>query len=84
MPGWFTVLLGFEKQGNQARLVPQPAPNQEEFTIVYRFGTAEYHFTAARDVVFPTLDGEKLDGGWATLQDDGRTHECRFPMKRPQ
>lgn len=81
---WFTVLLGFEKQGNQARLVPQPAPNQEEFTIVYRFGTAEYHFTAARDVVFPTLDGEKLDGGWATLQDDGRTHECRFPMKRPQ
>lgn len=78
----FTHLLGFEKQGNQARLSPHPAPEQEEYTIVYRFGSSEYHFTAASDVVFPTLDGEKLDGGWVTLLDDGRIHACRYPLRR--
>lgn len=76
-----TALLGFEKQGDRARLLPCPAPDAEEFTLVYRFGTANYHFTAARDTIFPTLDGEKLQDGWAPLLSDGKTHEARFPMR---
>ena len=46
-----------------------------------RFGSANYHFTAVRDTVFPTLDGARLEDGWALLSDDGRTHEARFPMR---
>jgi len=74
-----TGLLGFEKRGDKARL--RPGPDTEEFTLTYRFGSALYHFTAARDVLFPTLDGARLEDGWAPLQADGRTHEARFPLK---
>ena len=76
-----TELLGFEKRGGKARLLPRCAPDAEEFTLVYRFGSANYHFTAARDTIFPTLDGEKLEDGWARLRSDGRTHEARFPIR---
>ena len=76
-----TVLLGFDKQGDRARLSPCPEPDAEEYTLLYRFGNASYQFTAARDVLFPTLDGEKLTDGWVTLRQDGRTHEARFPMR---
>ena len=63
-----------------ARLRPRPAPDTEEFTIAYRFGASLYHFTAARDALFPTLDGVRLEDGWAPLLSDGRTHEARFPL----
>ena len=75
-----TGLMGFEKQGDRARLRPCPGGGMEEFTLAYRFGTALYHFTAARDAVFPTLDGVRLEDGWAPLISDGRTHEARYPM----
>ena len=76
-----TSLLGFEKKGDKARLLPRTGPEGEEYTLVLRFGSANYHFTAARDTVFPTLDGIRLEDGWAPLADDGRTHEARFPMR---
>ncbi len=76
-----TLLLGFEKRGDRARLVPCPEPGMEEYTLIYHFGDAAYHFTAARDIPFPTLDGEKLRDGWVTLRADGRTHEARFPLR---
>ena len=75
-----TELLGFEKRGDKARLRPAPDPERQPFTLVYRFGRANYHFSAAPDVLFPTLDGVKLDDGWAPLLDDGKTHEARFPL----
>lgn len=75
-----TGLMGFEKRGDRARLRPRPAPDTEEFTIAYRFGASLYHFTAARDALFPTLDGVRLEDGWAPLLSDGRTHEARFPL----
>ncbi len=78
-----TALLGFEKRGDRARLRPCPAPEGEEYTVTYRFGSALYHFTAARDAVFPTLDGVRLEDGWAPLRSDGRTHEARYPLRRP-
>ncbi len=76
-----TGLLGFEKRGDKARLLPRTGPEGEEYTIVLRFGSANYHFTAARDTLFPTLDGARLEDGWAPLTDDGHTHEARFPMR---
>ncbi len=76
-----TGLMGFEKRGEKARLLPCPVPDPEEFTVEYRYGAALYRFTAARDTLFPTLDGVKLDDGWAPLADDGRTHEARFPLR---
>ena len=78
---YFTCLLGFEKRGDKARLRPHARQGQEEYTVVYRFGRSLYHFTASPDVLFPTLDGEKLPDGWAALRDDGRTHEARYPMR---
>ncbi|MBQ4075114.1 MAG: hypothetical protein IJD39_07930 [Clostridia bacterium] len=78
---YLTVLLGFEKQGEKARLHPCPHSNGEEYTLVYRAGSASYHFTAGRDIPYPTLDGEKLPDGWVSLRDDGRTHEARFPLR---
>ncbi len=76
-------LLGFEKRGDRARLKPCPVPDGEEYTVTYRFGSALYHFTAARDAVFPTLDDVRLEDGWAELRSDGRTHEARYPLRRP-
>ena len=76
-----TGLLGFEKRGDKARLLPRTGPEGEEYTLVLRFGSANYHFTAARDTLFPTLDGARLEEGWAPLVSDGRTHEARFPMR---
>ena len=55
--------------------------DMEGFTLVYRFENAVYHFTAARDALFPTLDGALLTDGWADLTADGRTHEARFPIR---
>ena len=76
-----TELMGFEKRGNKARLSPHWDEDGEGFTLTYRFGSANYHFTASRDAVFPTLDGEKLTDGWAELKNDGRTHEARYPLR---
>ncbi len=76
-----TGLLGFDKRGDQARLLPRTGPEGEEYSLVLRYGSANYHFTAARDTVFPTLDGARLEDGWAPLRSDGRTHEARFPMR---
>ncbi|MBQ9263664.1 MAG: hypothetical protein IJ189_05570 [Clostridia bacterium] len=76
-----TALLGFEKRGSRVRLTPCPGGQMEEFTLIYIFGASRYHFTASRDVVFPTLDGEKLQDGWVILTDDGKTHDARYPLK---
>ena len=81
---WYVIvteLLGFEKQGSRARLNPALSRDMDGFTLVYRFGASNYHFTAARDTLFPTLDGARLEDGWAALSDDGRTHEARFPIR---
>ena len=76
-----TELLGFEKRGEKARLHPVRIENQDSFTLIYRFGTANYHFTADPDSLFVTLDGVKSDDGWVTLASDGKTHEARFPLR---
>ena len=60
------MLLGFEKEGDRARLNPCPQQEAQEYTLVYQYQNTRYHFTAGRDISFPTLDGEKLtDAGRA-------------------
>ena len=76
-----TELLGFEKRGDKARMRPVRDGNLDSFTLVYRFGTSNYHFTADPDSLFATLDGVKSDDGWITLASDGKTHEARFPLR---
>lgn len=76
-----TELLGFEKRGDKARLHPVRHETMDSFTLVYRFGTANYHFTADPDSLFVTLDGVKSDDGWVALVSDGKTHEARFPLR---
>ena len=76
-----TELLGFEKRGDRARLHPARHETMDSFTLIYRFGTANYHFTADPDSLFVTLDGVKSDDGWVALVSDGKTHEARFPLR---
>ena len=76
-----TELLGFEKRGDRARLHPARHETMDSFTLIYRFGTANYHFTAEPDSLFVTLDGVKSDDGWVALVSDGKTHEARFPLR---
>ncbi len=78
---YITVLLGLEKKGDRIRLNPCPG-GKEIFTLVYRFGSASYHLTASPDTLFATLDGEKMKDGWVNLQDDRRTHEALFPLRK--
>ena len=77
-----TALLGFEKRGDRVRLFPCPGPNTEEYTLIYRWGHTRYELTAAPDVPFPTLDGEKLSDGWIPLRDDRKTHTAYFPLRK--
>ena len=62
--------------------MPCPGGDLEEFSLVLRHHSSAYHLTAGRDILFPTLDGEKIKTGWVTLRDDGRTHEARFPHRK--
>ena len=74
-------LLGFQKNGNSVRLSPRVPEDWPEFSITYQFGRSTYHLTASKEVLYPTLDGEKTDGPDIALNDDGRIHEARFPIK---
>ncbi len=66
---------------DKARLHPVRDEKMDAFTLVFRFGTANYHFTADPDSLFVTLDGVKSDDSWVTLASDGKTHEARFPLR---
>ena len=75
-------LLGFEKRADQVRLRPLVPPEWDGFTLTLQWGNATWHFHAGRDEPLLTLDGQRVDGGWITLVDDGRIHEVRTPLRR--
>ena len=72
--------LGFDKRGDGVRLAPRVPPDWEECTVLYHYGASRYQLTAARDVPFVTLDGERITGAYVPLRDDGKMHEARFPL----
>ncbi len=71
-------ILGFTKVGNSLKLKPFVPEAWEDFSITFFYGQSTWHITASKDVVYPTLDGEKLTGGALTLIDDHRIHDARF------
>ncbi len=74
-------LLGFEKRGDQVRLRPMVPPEWDGFTLTLQWGSSTWHFHAGRDEPAFTCDGQRVDGGWVTLQDDGRIHQVRTPLR---
>jgi len=82
--GWlYTVvlekLLGFERHGSMIRLVPRVPETWNSFAITYQWGSSTYHLTASRSET-PSLDGQPLQEGWATLIDDGKIHQATFSI----
>lgn len=75
-------LLGFEKRGDQVRLHPLVPTAWEGFSLTLQWGASTWHFHAGREEPLLTCDGEKITTGWMTLQDDGRIHEVRTPLRQ--
>lgn len=71
-------LLGFSRHGDTFRMRPFVPDSWDDFSITFLYGQSTWHITASRDVVYPTLDGEKLTHGSFSLVDDGRIHDARF------
>lgn len=74
-------LLGLEKRGDRVRLRPLAPADWDFFTITLQYGSSTWHFHAGRDVAYLTKDGDKVSGDWITLEDDGKIHEIRTPMR---
>ena len=72
--------LGFDRRGDAVRLSPRLPATWDRFTLIYRVGRNRYLLTAARDVPYITLDGEKQVGAYVDIRDDGEEHEIRFPV----
>ena len=72
--------LGFDRRGDAVRLNPRLPASWEGFTLIYQVGRSRYRLTAARDVPYITLDGEKQVGAYVEIRDDGGEHEIRFPV----
>lgn len=75
-------LLGFEKRSDQVRLRPLVPQEWDGFTLTLQWGSATWHFHAGREEPAFTCDGERVDGGWVTLKDDGRIHEVHTPLRQ--
>jgi cyclic beta-1,2-glucan synthetase len=89
--GWFyrialETLLGFQREGGRFRLDPCIPSLWERFTIEYRHGTTLYQMRVEnphgveRGVQRVAVDGQKIEGGWIDLADDGRTREVHVEM----
>ena len=72
--------LGFDRRGDAVRLTPRLPAAWDRFTLIYQVGRSRYLLTAARDVPYITLDGEKQVGAYVAIRDDGMEHEIRFPV----
>ena len=68
------------RRGDAVRLNPRLPASWEGFTLIYQVGRSRYRLTAARDVPYITLDGEKQVGAYVEIRDDGGEHEIRFPV----
>lgn len=75
-------LLGFDRRGQQVRLRPMVPPSWDSFTLTLQYGASTWHFHARQDEPLLTCDGERITTGFVTLEDDGRIHEVRTPLRR--
>lgn len=65
---------------NGVRLSPRLPASWDAFTLRCQIGRSRCLLTAARDVPYITLDGEKQVGAYVEIRDDGQEHEIRFPV----
>lgn len=73
-------MLGFERRGNAVRLCALLG-DWPEAAIKIRHGGAQYRLVCRKDVREIVLDGEKNEGAWIELKDDGQSHEALFPPR---
>jgi len=76
-------LLGYERQGNRAKLSALLRPGREEAALTVRMGASSYRLRCLKGQEGVTLDGRVLDGDFIDLIDDGRAHEAIFPERKP-
>ena len=74
-------LLGYERQGNRARLSALIRPGRQEAALTIRVGAASYRLRSLRGQENVTLDGREIDGEFIELADDGLSHEALFPER---
>jgi cyclic beta-1,2-glucan synthetase len=79
-------VLGLRVHGNRLELKPCVARGWKSYTIVYRYGKAEYHISvdnpdgAESGVRSCLLDGQEQDAVDIPLVDDGARHEVRVVL----
>ena len=76
-------LLGYERQGNGAKLNALLRPGQDEAALTVRVGATRYRLRSLKGHDGVTLDGRAVDGDFIDLVDDGGFHEALFPERPP-
>ena len=76
-------LLGYERQGNRAKLSALLRPGKDEAALSVRIGSTRYRLRCLKGQEGVTLDGHAIEGDFIELNDDGGTHEALFPERPP-
>lgn len=76
-------LLGYERQGNRAKLGALLRPGKDEAAVTVRVGATRYRLRCLKGQEGVTLDGRAIDGDFIDLIDDGGFHEALFPERPP-
>lgn len=74
-------ILGIRRRGNLLQIHPCVPADWEEYSLTLQEGTSTWHISAERRVKMLTIDGNEAEGNSFLLQDDGRIHQVRVPMK---
>ena len=83
-------ILGFKLRGNRLQIDPCIPRGWKEYEIFYKHGSASYNFVVDnphglnRGVARVEVDGEKLASSEIELADDGKQHEVRITLERPE
>lgn len=91
--GWMYQLilssfLGIRREGDKLWIEPATPDTWDQFTINYRWGTAQYQIRAKRAAVHQPpavrVDGDDQAITYVLLKDDGRNHEVEIVFQTPQ
>lgn len=74
-------LLGFERQGNRVRMHALLG-SWPEAAVTLHFGLSRYRLVCRAEAETIQLDGERIDGEWIEMIDDGRDHAAVFPPRK--
>ena len=74
-------ILGVRRRGNLLQIRPCVPADWEEYSLTLQEGASTWHISAERRIKQPTIDGNETDVDIFPLQDDGRIHQVRIPLK---